>query len=87
MAEKTKIGILLCDYHCGRCHGIKCFRALNNREGAFSDYKDKDFELVHVAAVPVHTLVTGFLMIARKMASKSFSYLQVLLADTPRVPI
>ncbi len=46
MAEKTKIGILLCDYHCGRCHGIKCFRALNNREGAFSDYKDKDLELV-----------------------------------------
>jgi predicted metal-binding protein len=48
MAEKTKIGIMLCDQHCvqTQCHGIKCFRALNNREGAFEDYKDKDLELV-----------------------------------------
>jgi predicted metal-binding protein len=48
MAEKTKIAILLCDHHCvqTQCHGIKCFRALNNKEGAFSDYKDKDLELV-----------------------------------------
>jgi predicted metal-binding protein len=48
MAEKTKIAILLCETHCVNlnCHGIKCFTALNNREGAFADYKDQDLQLV-----------------------------------------
>jgi predicted metal-binding protein len=46
MAEKIKIGILLCDVHCSKCHGIKCFRSLNNREGTFTAYKDKYLELV-----------------------------------------
>jgi len=42
--EKIKIGIIICDrYH--TCAGGKCFRALQNREGAFEMYKDKEVEL------------------------------------------
>ncbi|MFH1689764.1 MAG: CGGC domain-containing protein [Candidatus Eisenbacteria bacterium] len=45
MSGKTKVGIIICDrYH--RCAGGKCLRALRNREGAFSIYKDADVELV-----------------------------------------
>lgn len=45
MAEKTRIGIIICDrYH--TCAGGKCLRALRNQEGAFSVYKDSDAELV-----------------------------------------
>ena len=40
-----KIGIIICDrWH--TCAGGKCFRALNNREGAFESYKDQDVEIV-----------------------------------------
>jgi predicted metal-binding protein len=43
--QKRKIGIIICDrYH--SCAGGKCFRALRNREGAFSIYKDQEVELV-----------------------------------------
>lgn len=43
--EKIKIGIIICNrYH--TCAGGKCFRSLQNREGAFSIYKNKDAELV-----------------------------------------
>ena len=45
MQNKTKIGIIICDRY-GRCAGGKCFRALRNREGAFSIYKDTEVELV-----------------------------------------
>lgn len=42
--EKIKVGIIICDrYH--TCAGGKCFRALKNREGAFSIYKDQEVEL------------------------------------------
>ena len=42
--EKIKIGIIICDrYH--TCAGGKCFRALQNKEGAFEMYKDADVEL------------------------------------------
>jgi len=42
--EKIKVGIIICDrYH--TCAGGKCFRSLQNREGAFSIYKDKEVEL------------------------------------------
>ncbi len=42
--EKVKIGIIICNrYH--TCGGGKCFRALKNREGAFSIYKDKVVEV------------------------------------------
>lgn len=42
--EKIKIGIIICNrYH--TCAGGKCFRALQNREGAFEIYNDKDVEL------------------------------------------
>lgn len=46
MKKKTKVGIIICDrYH--TCAGGKCFRALQNREGAFDIYKkDEDLELV-----------------------------------------
>jgi predicted metal-binding protein len=45
MSEKTKIGIIICDrYH--RCAGGKCFRALREREGAFSIYRGREVELV-----------------------------------------
>lgn len=45
MADKTKIGIIICDrYH--TCAGGKCLRSMKNREGAFSIYKNKEVELV-----------------------------------------
>lgn len=45
MENKVKIGIIICDrYH--TCAGGKCFRALRNREGAFSIYEDREVELV-----------------------------------------
>ncbi|MGM0406432.1 MAG: CGGC domain-containing protein [Bacteroidota bacterium] len=46
MKKTTKIGIIICHrYH--TCAGGKCFRALKNREGAFSIYnKDEELELV-----------------------------------------
>ncbi len=46
MKKTTKIGIIICDrYH--TCAGGKCFRAMKNREGAFSIYpKDEDLEIV-----------------------------------------
>ena len=46
MKKTTKIGIIICDRY-RDCAGGKCFRALKNREGAFSIYgKDEDVELV-----------------------------------------
>jgi predicted metal-binding protein len=48
MMKKTKIGIIICHrYH--TCAGGKCFRALRDREGGFSIYKDADVELVGYA--------------------------------------
>jgi predicted metal-binding protein len=44
-ANKTKIGIIICDRY-SACAGGKCFRAMRNREGAFSVYGDQDVELV-----------------------------------------
>ncbi|MDB4306263.1 CGGC domain-containing protein [bacterium] len=40
-----KLGIIICD-RWRRCAGGKCFRALENREGAFSRYSDEEVELV-----------------------------------------
>jgi len=45
MDSKTRIGIVICDRY-RRCAGGKCFRAMRNKEGAFSIYKDTDVELV-----------------------------------------
>ena len=46
MKKKTKIGIIICDRY-RTCAGGKCFRALQDREGAFDIYKeDEDVELV-----------------------------------------
>jgi predicted metal-binding protein len=43
--QKKKVGIIICDrYH--TCAGGKCFKALKNREGAFSVYKGREVELV-----------------------------------------
>lgn len=44
MAEKIKIGIIICDRY-RRCAGGKCFRSMKNREGAFDIYKGKEIEL------------------------------------------
>ncbi|MGM0504230.1 MAG: CGGC domain-containing protein [Bacteroidota bacterium] len=46
MKKTTKIGIIICHrYH--TCAGGKCFRAMKNREGAFSIYpKGEELELV-----------------------------------------
>lgn len=46
MKKTTKIGIIICHrYH--TCAGGKCFRALKNREGAFSIYsKDEELDVV-----------------------------------------
>jgi len=44
--ESKKIGIIICDRY-RSCAGGKCFRALKNREGAFSIYgKDEKVEVV-----------------------------------------
>jgi len=49
MSDEIRIGIIICDrYH--MCAGGKCLRALNNREGAFSIYKDKEVKLVGYTA-------------------------------------
>jgi len=46
MKNKTKIGIVICDRY-SNCAGGKCFRAMQNKEGAFRIYKDdNDLELV-----------------------------------------
>ena len=45
MTSKTKIGIIICDRY-RQCAGGKCFRAMKNREGAFSIYADQEVELV-----------------------------------------
>jgi len=45
MSNQKKIGIIICDRY-SSCAGGKCFRALKNREGAFSIYKDHEVELV-----------------------------------------
>ena len=45
MNSKTKIGIVICDRY-RRCAGGKCFRAMRNKEGAFSKYTDTELELV-----------------------------------------
>jgi predicted metal-binding protein len=43
--QKKNIGIIICDrYH--TCAGGKCLRALRNREGAFSLYKNHEVALV-----------------------------------------
>ncbi len=44
MEKPLKIGIIICDRYNG-CAGGKCFRALQNREGAFSIYKNTEVEL------------------------------------------
>lgn len=44
--KKTRIGIIICDRY-RSCAGGKCFRAMKNREGAFSIYgKDTELEIV-----------------------------------------
>lgn len=45
MKEKMKIGIIICDRY-SSCAGGKCFRAMKNREGAFSIYENEEIELV-----------------------------------------
>ncbi|MBE9391566.1 CGGC domain-containing protein [Fervidicoccus fontis] len=45
MEEKVKIGIIICDRY-KNCAGGKCFRALRERVGGFSIYKDKEVEVV-----------------------------------------
>jgi predicted metal-binding protein len=45
MTGSIKLGIIICDRY-STCAGGKCFRALKNREGAFSIYKDQTVELV-----------------------------------------
>lgn len=46
MKNKIKIGIIICDRY-RNCAGGKCFRAMKNKEGAFSIYSESDeLELV-----------------------------------------
>ena len=44
MDEKLRIGIIICDRY-KSCAGGKCFRALRNREGAFTVYKGTEVEV------------------------------------------
>ena len=43
--KPVKLGIIICDRY-RTCAGGKCLRALRNREGAFSIYKNQEVELV-----------------------------------------
>jgi len=45
MEKPIRIGIIICDRY-KNCAGGKCFRAMKNREGAFSIYKEQKIELV-----------------------------------------
>ena len=45
MKTTVKIGIIICDRY-RNCAGGKCFRSLENKEGAFSIYADSMVELV-----------------------------------------
>jgi predicted metal-binding protein len=45
MEERVKIGIIICDRY-RRCAGGKCFRSVQNREGAFERYQGKEVEVV-----------------------------------------
>jgi predicted metal-binding protein len=45
MTTSVKVGIIICDRYRG-CAGGKCFRALREREGAFSAYAGREVELV-----------------------------------------
>jgi predicted metal-binding protein len=45
MSTPKKLGIIICDRY-SRCAGGKCFRAMANREGAFSIYAGQDVDLV-----------------------------------------
>lgn len=45
MAEKIKIGIIICDRY-RRCAGGKCLRSMREKAGAFSIYASKELELV-----------------------------------------
>lgn len=45
MEETVKISIIICNRY-RDCAGGKCFRALQNKEGAFSIYKEKKIEVV-----------------------------------------
>jgi len=46
MKNSTKIGIIICDRY-RECAGGKCFKAMKNREGAFSLYsKEEKLEIV-----------------------------------------
>lgn len=45
MTATVKIGIIICDRY-RDCAGGKCFRAMRNRQGAFSIYKEKQLEIV-----------------------------------------
>jgi predicted metal-binding protein len=42
---EKNVAIIICDRY-RTCAGGKCFRALRNREGAFSLYRDEDVKLV-----------------------------------------
>ncbi|MBC8486673.1 MAG: CGGC domain-containing protein [Bacteroidetes bacterium] len=46
MKNKTKIGIIICDRY-RKCAGGKCFKAIQNRDGAFNIYKkEEELEIV-----------------------------------------
>jgi len=45
MGEAVKVGVIICDRY-KSCAGGKCFRALRERAGAFSRYKDVEVEIV-----------------------------------------
>lgn len=45
MNEKVKIGIIICERY-KSCTGGKCFRAIEEKAGAFDIYKNNDVEVV-----------------------------------------
>lgn len=45
MGTTVKVGIMICNRY-QTCAGGKCFRALQNREGAFAAYEGQEVEMV-----------------------------------------
>ncbi len=60
----TKIGIIICDRYKG-CAGGKCFRAAENREGAFERYRDQELEIVAIRVAAAVREETSNMLLAK----------------------
>ena len=45
MSNPVRVGVIICDRY-STCAGGKCFRALRERDGAFTEYQGREVEVV-----------------------------------------